>query len=193
MKYAVRAKIFLAVTVIALLSLSAAFLIKNPGFISAAPRSTKPNIKLDQAEVVIDGFKFARNDGLGENWELTARTATMKKDTGQARLTDLEAVYNAKNGTVLTLTADNGTYNSKTKRMKAVGKGKEVVITSNSGYRMTSPSLAWDGIKKELTTKDEVTLSGKDIKIEGKGMIARSDLQEVRITNGVKTIFTQSR
>lgn len=193
MKYAARAKIFLALTVITLLSLSAAFLIRNPGLISAAPKKIKPNVNLDQAEVVIDGFKFARNDGTGENWELTAKEATMKKSTGKARLTDLQAVYNSKNGTVLTLTADNGTYDSKTKRMKAVGNGKDVVITSNNGYRMTSPSLAWDGVKKELTTKDEVTLSGKDIKIEGKGMIARSDLQEVRITNGVKTIFTQSR
>ncbi len=193
MKYAARAKIFLAVTVITLLSLSAAFLVKNPGLISAAPKKIKPNVNLDKALVVIDGFKFARNDGTGENWELTAKRATMKKSTGKARLTDLEAVYNAKNGTVLTLTADEGTYDSKTKRMKAVGNGKDVVITSNNGYRMTSPSLAWDGVVKELTTKDEVTLSGRNIKIEGKGMIARSDLQEVRITNGVKTIFTGSR
>lgn len=193
MKYAARAKIFLALTVITLLSVSAAFLVKNPGLISAAPKKIKPNVNLDQAEVVIDGFKFARNDGAGENWELTAREATMKKSTGKARLTDLEAVYNAKNGTVLTLTADKGTYDSRTKRMKAVGNGRDVVITSNNGYRMTSPSLAWDGVEKELTTKDEVVLSGKNIKIEGKGMVARSDLQEVRITNGVKTIFTQSR
>jgi lipopolysaccharide export system protein LptC len=58
---------------------------------------------------------------------------------------------------------------------------------------MISPTLAWDGIKQELSTKDNVTLSGKNIKIEGKGMVARSDLQEVKITNGVKTTFTQSR
>ncbi len=193
MKYAVRAKIFLALTVITLLSVSAAFLIRNPGLISAAPKKIKPDVNLDKAEVVIDGFKFARNDGVGENWQLTAKRATMKKSTGKARLTDLEAVYNAKNGTVLTLTADKGTYDSKTKRMKAVGDGKDVVITSNNGYRMTSPSLAWDGVERELTTKDEVTLSGRNIKIEGKGMVARSDLQEVRITNGVKTIFTPSK
>ena len=194
MKYAVRAKILLAVTIFALLSVSAAFLIYNPGFIRSAPRAAKPHVRLDQAEVVIDGFKFARNDGMGENWALTARKAEMKKDTGKANLTDLEAVYNAKDGIVLKLTADNGTYDSKSKRMEAAGKDKEeVVITSNNGYRMTSPTLAWDGIKQELSTKDNVTLSGKNIKIEGKGMVARSDLQEVKITDGVKTTFTQSR
>ncbi len=194
MKYAVRAKILLAVTIFALLSVSAAFLIYNPGLIRSAPRAAKPHVRLDQAEVVIDGFKFARNDGIGENWALTARKAEMKKDTGKANLTDLEAVYNAKGGVVLKLTADNGTYDSKSKRMEAAGKDKdEVVITSSNGYRMTSPTLAWDGIKQELSTKDNVTLSGKNIKIEGKGMVARSDLQEVKITDGVKTTFTQSR
>ena len=194
MKYAVRAKILLAVTIFALLTVSAAFLIYNPGFIRPAPSAAKPHVRLDQAEVVIDGFKFARNDGVGENWALTARKAKMKKDSGKANLTDLEAVYNAKDGVVLKLTADNGTYDSKSKRMEAAGKDKEqVVITSSNGYRMTSPTLAWDGIKQELSTKDNVTLSGKNIKIEGKGMVARSDLQEVNITNGVKTTFTQSR
>lgn len=194
MKYAVRAKILLAITIFALLSVSAAFLIDNPGLISSAPRAAKPQVRLDQAEVVIDGFKFAKNDGMGENWELTARTAKMKKDTGKANLTDLEAVYNAKDGVVLKLTADNGTYDSKSKRMEAAGKDRDnVVVTSNNGYRMTSPTLAWDGVKHELSTKDNVTLSGSNIKIEGKGMVARSDLQEVRITDGVKTTFTQSR
>jgi LPS export ABC transporter protein LptC len=194
MKYAVRAKILLAITIFALLAVSAAYLIYNPGFISSAPRAAKPQVRLDQAEVVIDGFKFARNDGIGENWELTAKKANMKKDSGKANLTDLEAIYNAKDGIVLKLTADNGTYDSKSKLMEATGKDKEkVVITSNNGYRMTSPTLAWDGVKKELSTKDNVTLSGKNIEIEGKGMVARSDLQEVKITDGVKTTFTQSR
>ncbi|MGC2425347.1 MAG: LPS export ABC transporter periplasmic protein LptC [Nitrospirota bacterium] len=194
MKYAVRAKILLAITVFALLTVSAVFLINNPGLISPAPSAAKPQVRLDQAEVVIDGFKFAKNDGMGENWQLTARKALMQKASGQADLTDLEAVYNAKNGVVLKLTADNGTYDSKAKRMKAIGKDKdEVVVTSSNGYRMTSPTLAWDGVKQELSTKDNVTLSGKNIKIEGKGMVARSDLQEVKITNGVKTTFTQSR
>jgi LPS export ABC transporter protein LptC len=194
MKYAAKAKILLAITIAALLSISAAFLIFNPGFILSAPRAAKPTVRLDQAEVVIDGFKFARNDGMGESWQLTAKKAQMKKDSGKANLSDLEATYNAKDGIVLKLTADNGTYDSKAKRMDAAGKDNgNVVITSSNGYRMTSPTLAWDGIKKELSTKDSVTLSGKNIKIEGKGMVARSDLQEVKITNGVKTTFTQSR
>ncbi len=194
MKYAVRAKILLAVTVFALLSVSAALLIYNPGFLMSAPSAAKPDVRLDQGDVVINGFKFAKNDGIGANWALTARTAKMKNDTGKANLTDLEAVYNAKGGVVLKLTADNGTYDSKLKRMNAAGKDNDkVVVTSSNGYRMTSPTLAWDGIKQELSTKDNVTLSGKNIKIEGKGMVARSDLQEVTITNGVKTTFTQSR
>ncbi len=72
MKYAVRAKILLAITVLALLAISAAFLINNPGLIRSAPRTAEPKVRLDQAEVVIDGFKFARNDGVGENWQVTA-------------------------------------------------------------------------------------------------------------------------
>jgi lipopolysaccharide export system protein LptC len=57
---------------------------------------------------------------------------------------------------------------------------------------MQAENLNWNNDKKELRTEDKVKLSGRNIKIEGKGLVARSDLQEVRITNGVKTTFTQS-
>ena len=42
MKYAVRVKILLAGTIFALLTVSVAYLIYNPGFIRAAPSAAKP-------------------------------------------------------------------------------------------------------------------------------------------------------
>lgn len=191
MKHAVRAKLFLAATILALVVASIVYLVDNPS-LKRAPAPAK-RVKLDQAEVVMDGFHFAKNEGDKENWELTAKKAEMKKDSGLAELSDLDAVFCSKDGTKLKLKADTGLFNTNTKAVKLKSKGQDVVITSDNGYRMSSKSLDWNADKKELSTNDVVTLRGKGVRIEGKGMVANSDLQEVKINNGVKTVFSPSK
>jgi LPS export ABC transporter protein LptC len=192
MKHAFRAKIFLAATFLALVVASIVYLVGNPGLKKA--QAPVKDVKQVQAEVVIDGFHFAKNDGDKENWDLKARKAEMKKDSKVAELEDLEAVFCAKNGTTLNLKADSGMFDTQSKSVKLSGDEKNgVVITSNSGYRMSTRNLDWNDKEKKLSTDGVVTLRGKNISIEGKGMVARSDLQEVRINNGVKTVFTPSK
>ncbi|HLB24992.1 MAG TPA: LPS export ABC transporter periplasmic protein LptC [Nitrospirota bacterium] len=191
MKQVSRAKLFLILVILALLSASAAYMMQNPG-VRKAPVPVK-QVKHDQTEVVIDGFRYARNDGGTENWELKARRAEMKKETGMANLRDLEATFSGNNGTVLTLKADEGTFDSNSKDVRLDGRGGGVTVTSNSGYTIDSESLSWDNEKRVLSTDDKVTLSGKNIKIEGRGLVARPDLQEVRFNNGVRTVFSASK
>ena len=192
MKRGARAKVFLGVVILALVSLSIIYLIDNPGM-KRPVAPVKKDVKTDQAEILVDGFRFSKKENETSDWDLTARKATMKKDTGKAHLDDLEATFNEKDGTVIKLKADQGTFDSNAKTAEVMKKDNEVKVTSNKGYTLTANELNWDGVKKELKTDDRVTLSGKNIKIEGKGLKARTDLQEVRITDGVKTTFTQSR
>jgi LPS export ABC transporter protein LptC len=192
MKHASRAKFLLVLVILALVGVSAVYLAGTPG--PKKPKTPIKEVKVDQSEVVIDGFRYAKNDSdSAENWQLTAKTAHMKKDTGLANLQDLEAVWGGKDGMVLTMTADQGFFDSGTKGIKVLGKDRDVLIRSNNGYTMTARDLSWDSKRRELTTPGNVVLFGKDVKIEGKGLVARSDLQEVRITNGVRTEFSQSK
>ena len=191
MKGAVRAKVFLGSVILALISLSVIYLIDNPGM-KRPVSPVKKDVKTDQTEVLVDGFRYSKRVDDKSNWELIARKAAMKKDTGKARLEDLDATFNEKDGTVITLKADRGTFDSNAKTATVMKKDNVVRVTSNKGYTLTANELNWDGEKKELETDDRVTLTGKNIKVEGRGMKARIDLQEVRITDGVKTTFTQS-
>lgn len=192
MKHAVRVKLFLAATILALVVASIVYLVDNPSLKRA--QAPAKQVKLDQAEVVMDGFHFAKQDGGKENWDLKARKAEMKKDSGMAELSDLDAVFSARDGSTLKLKADSGLFdtNSKAVRLRG-GKGQSVVVTSDKGYRMSTKSLDWNAERKELSTDSLVTLRGKGLHIEGKGMVANSDLQEVRINNGVKTVFSPSK
>lgn len=191
MKTAARAKFFIAFSITGLIAASILFLMDKPGL--KRPPAPSKEVKMDQAEVSIDGFRFSNTDNEKGNWDLTARKADVRKDTGIASLKDLQAIFNGNDGTVLTLKADSGTFDTNSKDVKLLSKDKDIKITSSSGYEMFAKNLRWDNDKKELSTDDVVKLSGRNIKIEGRGLVARSDLQEVKITNGVKTVFTQSR
>lgn len=186
-----RFKLFLGLSVLALVVASGAFLVENPG-----RKSVPPPVKavdVEQAEVVIDGFDFSSSEMDGAEWSLTAVKAEVSKETGVARLHDLEAVINAKDGTVLTLKAQDGTFDTVSKAMELKGGDKDIAITSNRGYEMSFRDLRWDDNTRELSTDNRVTIDGKNMSLEGKGMVARADMQEVRIIDGVKTVFRTSR
>ena len=186
-----KASFFLAVIILALVAVSIGYLVHTPGL--KKPSAAVKDVKVDKAEVLIDGFRFAKSESNNDNWELLAKTAEMKNDTGLAMLNDLEATFTGRNGTVLKLRADQGTFDSKSKSVTLGRQEKDITITSNNGYKMTVKDLNWDDGKKEMRTDNMVRLEGKNIKIEGKGLITKTDLQEVRITNGVKTVFSPGR
>ena len=190
MKTAARAKIFIAVSITCLIAASIVFLAGTPGL--KKPVAPTKEVKMDQAEVSIEGFRLSNTEKDKGNWNIVAKRADLRKDTGDAKLKELQAVFTGENGTVLTLESEEGMFNSNSKDVKLYPKDKNIKITTNNGYVMNAENLNWNNDKKELRTEDKVKLCGKNIKIEGKGLVARSDLQEVRITNGVKTTFTQS-
>ncbi len=190
MKTTTRAKFFIAVSITCLIAASIVFLAGTPGLKRPAPPTKE--VKMDKAEVSIEGFRLSNTEKDKGNWDVVAKRADIRKDTGDANLKDLQAVFTGENGTILNLESDEGIYNTNSKDVKLYPKDKDVKITTNNGYVMHAENLNWNNDKKELRTEDNVKLSSKNIKIEGKGLVARSDLQEVRITNGVKTVFTQS-
>jgi len=190
MRFARRLKLFLGLCVFVLVAASAAFLTVNPGK-KSSPAPVKA-VDVEQAEVVINGFNFSKTEGDNSTWELFAKRAEVRKDTGLAKLEDLDAVIRAKDGSVFKLKADSGEFDTGTKKMMLTGGDKGVVVSSSNGYRMTLSDVRWDNDSKELSTDGRVTIDGNNMRIEGKGMVARTDLQEVRIVDGVKTVFTPS-
>ncbi|MBI5191118.1 MAG: LPS export ABC transporter periplasmic protein LptC [Nitrospirae bacterium] len=189
MRYATKAKLFLTAAILTLVSVSIAYLIDKPGRKEPVPVSR--SMKTDGAEVVIDQFHFANSESDKVSWELSAARAEMRKDEGMARLRDLKAVFNGRDGMVLTLVADGGTFEEGTRAITLGGGDGPVTLTSSNGYTMSAEDLSWDDVKKTLSTDNHITIKGSAIDIEGRGMVARADLQEVRITDGVRTVFRQ--
>jgi len=179
---------FLVLLMLGLVGSGAAFLATGSGK-KPMRQEQKKVVNVDQAEVVVDGFRYSRTEEGRGGWEVRAKKAEMKNYSGRAKLDDLDAVFRSKDGTVFTMSAGEGTFDKNTKDVNLSGKDGDIKIKSSNGYDMTVKDVHWDDKKKQLTTDDKVTIKGSHMSIEGKGLVAGTDLQEVRITNGVKTVF----
>jgi len=184
-----RFKLTFGAIVLALLALSASYLARNPGINFADVKVDKVDVKVADAEVVMDGFSFSKTDEGATGWRLDAKKAELHKESGLAKLEDLEAVYESGNGTVLTLTADRGEFNTETRAMRLARVDKDIKLSSSEGYDMYLKDLEWDDKLRELKTKDPVVIKGDRLKLEGGGMVADADMEEIRIVDGVRTVF----
>lgn len=189
MKQELKARLFLAVIILALVGVSFSYLFgTNPT--TKKPAQTAPKSAINEgAEVLINGFHANSNEVGKESWNLNAKKAEVSKSTGVAKLQDLEGNYNTSRGKSLVLHADEGTYDAASKAVTLSGRNNGVTVTSGDGYTVSSDNISWDNTRKQLRTTSVVTVKGKNIKIEGKGLVANTDQQELRITDGVKTTF----
>src|SRR3989304_645146 len=54
------------------------------------------------------------------------------------------------------------------------------------GNKLTTDSLMWNGDKELISTKDAIRFEGKNFIIEGIGLIAKTENQQIKILENVK-------
>jgi len=185
-----RFKLVFGALVLALLALSASYLVENPGIDFTEVKVENVDVRVADAEVVMDGFSFSKTDDEASRWRLDAKRAKLKKKSRIAKLEDLEAVYESGKGTVLTLTADRGIFNTETRAMRLSSVRRDIKVSSNDGYDMFLKDVEWDDEQGELKTEDKVVIQGERLFLEGGGMVADANMEEIRIVDGVRTVFS---
>jgi len=188
-----RFKLAFGAVVLALLAASGVYLSENPGINFADVKADNVDVKIADAEVVMDGFSFSKTEDGATGWRLDAKKAELHKESGLAKLEDLQAVYQSGNGRVLTLTADKGEFNTETRAMRLERVDKDVKLSSSDGYSMFLKDVEWDNKLRQLKTTGRVTIEGESLKLEGGGMVADADMEEIRIVDGVRTVFNMVR
>jgi LPS export ABC transporter protein LptC len=116
-------------------------------------------------------------------WELSAREAFFPADKKEILLHSIGLTINY--SPKIYITSGNGIYEIEKENMTL---GKAVELNTKDG-KFTADTLKWNSKDKLITTKDDVTFSGKTFFIEGKGLMAETDRQKVRILKNVKAVF----
>ena len=108
-------------------------------------------------------------------WELTTSSSAMDVKTQSTTFKDAKGKYYFPDGKVLTLTAPEGSYDSKTKNIKLKGG---VTATMTDDTKLTSKELEWVSGKDRLIATGEARVSQPGMYLEADRIETWNEFQE---------------
>ncbi len=116
-------------------------------------------------------------------WELSAEKAVFPKGNREILLTSLG--LKIKHIHEIYLTSGSGIYKVEEGDM-ILNKPVELNVKDT---KFRTSGMKWNIRKESLTTDSDIEFSGKNFRITGKGLTAKTKEQKVRILNDVKAVF----
>lgn len=142
------------------------------------PKPADSNMEADQKMM---DFSLSGYTQKGKkSWEVKGNSADIFSDI--VRLTSITAnVYGEEEN--INLTGDKGAYDKATGKMRLEDN---VVITTQSGGRLTTDSLDWDRVSQKVTTDDIVNIEKQNIKAVARGLEGEPNLKKVYLKDEVR-------
>ena len=123
-------------------------------------------------------------------WELTAASSSMDVKTQATTFKDAKGKYYFPDGKVLTLTAPEGSYDSKTKNIKLKGG---VTATMTDDTKLTSKELEWASGKDRLVATGEARVSQPGMYLEADRVESWNQFQEFQATGHAHLVKEQDK
>ncbi len=118
-------------------------------------------------------------DGGEKSWDLNGDTAHIFGNL--IKLTNVVAY--AYGDEEVKLTAEKGSIQKETGQ---VHLDTDVVITTDTGIKMTTDSLDWERDNDLVSTDDEVVITNSEMRASGKGVVAHPDLKTAQMNEDIK-------
>lgn len=115
-----------------------------------------------------------------KSWEVMGKSADIFSDI--VRLSSVHAnVYGEEEN--INLVGDKGAYDKTSGKMHLQDN---VIITTQSGGRLSTDSLDWDRVSQRVTTDDVVNIEKQNLKAQAKGLEGQPNLKKVYLKDKVK-------
>ncbi len=153
--------------------------------------SSKGRGSVGQAEAGIDQFSFVHSRGGAVQWEVLAHRARLFEAEKRARLEQVQVTLYGAKGWELKLEGDEGTIDTTRKDFVLIKRNGPIVVLLESGYTIYTNHLAWTDARREISTKDPVTLSGHGLEVRGLGFVGKLDAEEFKVLQDVHVEIVQ--
>ncbi|GBE04115.1 lipopolysaccharide-assembly, LptC-related [bacterium BMS3Abin09] len=139
----------------------------------------KPSYKMSYMHKV----HMINKEGDSVKWELSAEKALFPKGNKEIFLNSLGLTI--KNTTEIYLTSKSGIYTVENGNMTL----NDPVELNVKDAKFMTAGMHWNSREETLTTDNDIEFIGKNFNIVGKGLIAKTKEQKIRILKDVKAIF----
>ncbi len=133
----------------------------------------------------IHGFTVIELKSGRKEWELVAEKADIYRKKNETELYKPRMkFYNSEGEVTSTLTADEGTVNTKTNDVFM--RGNVIVVSEEKKTTLTTESLRWDSKREKVLSDDFVRQEDEEMIVTGYGLEVDSKLGKITIKRNVK-------
>jgi len=163
------------------------------GLLKSKPAPTSPET-LSQGEnspdAIIEKFHLVSTVQGKKRWEFYADIARLYQNQKEAYSDNIYAQYYKKDKLTSTLTADHATVNTDTNATQAQG---HVELIVENGSKLETDKLNWDPATDLVKTEGWVHVYKGQDEITAVGMVADTQLNNIRFTKDVQTKVRDTR
>ncbi|UCE63311.1 MAG: LPS export ABC transporter periplasmic protein LptC [Nitrospirota bacterium] len=138
------------------------------------------------ADAWIQGFTYRQTQAGVAKWEVLAKRARVIQAEHRAQLEDVTVHLFEKEAKQMTVEADQGTINTKTKNIELKNQKDFLSVRLNNGYTIYSKQLKWKESSRQVQSQTPVVIKGKGLTVTGIGLIGNVDEQEFQILSNVR-------
>jgi len=144
-------------------------------------KESRPNIQI-KGDSFIEGLKLVHKNNGNPDWTLIAKEADFQEKENMAYLSNVKITLEGKDMTIL---ADKGQFNMTNKNLSIEGN----IIAKSTNYSITTEQVSLDSAAGTIKSDGLISMEGKKLELQGKGININNKEQKVRILKDVKATF----
>ena len=138
------------------------------------------------ADAGIQGFKYRQTQSGMTKWEVVAKRAQIFETEHRAQLEDVTIHLFGKEDKQMTVEAEQGTINTKTKNIELHNQKDFLAVRLANGYTIFSKQLQWMESSHQIQSQTPVMIKGQGLTITGTGLVGNIDEEKFQILNDVR-------
>jgi LPS export ABC transporter protein LptC len=137
------------------------------------------------ADIQVQDFAFIQTQDDYNEWEIKAQQAEVFEDQAQAVLQELQVQFKLPEGLEMSFHGKQGKLDTRNHDFEIFSDDHDIEVTFNNGYKIATRSLKWANQEQRILTSDPVQIQGPGLKINGQGLEAYLDSQELKVLSDV--------
>lgn len=158
---------------------------------SVPPSSSASPGTLQRTDAGIDRFRFVQSRSGTVQWEVQAQRARVFEAEHRAALEEVQVTLYGAKGWELRLAGDEGTIDTVKRDFMLVKRAGPIAVELESGYTIYTNHLAWAEQRREISTRDPVTIVGHGLEVKGRGFLGKLDVEEFKVLEDVHVEIAQ--
>ncbi|MGQ0812831.1 MAG: LPS export ABC transporter periplasmic protein LptC [Nitrospiraceae bacterium] len=146
----------------------------------------------ERADATIKEFAFTQTKSGVVQWEVRAQHARLFEGESRAVLERVHVTLLGPQGRELSLEGDEGMLDTARKDFILSNRSDPIKIETESGYTIYSNHLSWSDERREISTTAPVTISGHGLQVNGRGLVAKPDVEEFQVLEDVRVDIAAS-